>query len=170
MTEFVDAGRRRGRVSLLVQFVAQWVYLPLWAVTSLALGVVAALASAGLNPPKSWFNPVRGLLSWPRLKAEWSRDPEVWRSYADDRLRRRLRKAENNPALHVGHPSEGKQREMSVVLPVRFFRGVGAEHAVGVAQGLGWSAEVLPLHRGQWHPGAVRAFRSVEPKAAVGKA
>ncbi|MEU7151045.1 hypothetical protein AB0B15_23940 [Streptomyces sp. NPDC045456] len=145
-------------------------YLPLWATTSLALCAVVALASAGLNPPKSWFNPVRGLLSWSRLKAEWSRDPEVWRSYADDRLRGRLRKAENNQALYVGHPSEGKQREVSVVLPVRFFRGVGAEHAVGVAQSLGWSAEVLPSDRGQWHPGAVRAFRGVEPGAAAGKA
>ncbi|MEU7227952.1 hypothetical protein [Streptomyces chrestomyceticus] len=140
-----------------------------WAAASLALGMAVVLASAGLNPPKSWFNPVRGLLSWSRLKAEWSRDPAVWRAYADDRLRGRLRKAENNQALYTGHPSEGKQQEVSVVLPVRFFRGVGAEHALGVAQSLGWSAEVLPSDRGQWHPGAVRAFRGLAPGAVEDK-
>ncbi|MFI2238841.1 hypothetical protein [Streptomyces chrestomyceticus] len=169
MTKPADTIRRRGRASLLVHFVAQWVYLPLWAAASLALGVVVALASAGLNPPKSWLDPVRGLLSWSRLKAEWPRDPEVWRAYADDRLRERLRKAENNQALYAGHPSEGKHREVSVVLPVRFFRGVGAEHAVGVAQSLGWSAEVLPSDRGQWHPGAVRAFRGLRPAVVEGR-
>ncbi|MEU7151249.1 hypothetical protein AB0B15_24965 [Streptomyces sp. NPDC045456] len=162
-----SGSRRRGRAGLLVQFVAQWVYLPVWAAASLALAVVVALASAGLNPPKSWFNPARGLLSWSRLKAEWSHDPEVWRAYADGKLTSRLRKAENNQALYTSHPSEGEQRQVSVILPVRFFRGVGAEHAVSTAQSLGWSAEVLPAERGQWHPGAVRAFRSAEAEASA---
>ncbi|MEV5594850.1 hypothetical protein [Streptomyces sp. NPDC052496] len=154
----------------MAQFVAQWVYLPLWAASSLVLCAVVALASAGLNPPKSWFNPARGLLTWSRLKAEWSRDPDAWRSYADDRLGRRLRKAPAHQALHVAPAAEGERRVVSVVLPVRFFRGVGAGYAVGVARGLGWSAEVLPVDRGQWHPGAVRAFREYEARAVGAEA
>ncbi|MYX33568.1 MULTISPECIES: hypothetical protein [unclassified Streptomyces] len=42
---------RRNRPGLLAQFVLQWLWLPVWAAVALALGLLSALASAGLSPP-----------------------------------------------------------------------------------------------------------------------
>ncbi|MDX3098705.1 hypothetical protein PV703_19440 [Streptomyces sp. ME01-24h] len=66
---------RRNRSGLLAQFALQWFWLPVWAAVALALGLLAAHASAGFNAPLAWFNPWCAVLSCPRFRLEWAADP-----------------------------------------------------------------------------------------------
>jgi hypothetical protein len=152
------AGKRRSRVSLLLQLVLQWIYLPLWGVFAAALGLLAAAASAGLNPPVAWFNPGRGLLTWQRFRTEWAWDPVRWDAYAAERIRKKAAAAVAGPTSHSRKLPDGG-RELSTTVSARCFRGVGPERAVAIAEADGWGTELKADGREEWNPGALRIFR-----------
>ncbi|WUD72869.1 hypothetical protein OG937_14775 [Streptomyces sp. NBC_00510] len=151
---------RRNRPGLLAQFVLQWLWLPLWAVVALALGLFVALASAGVNPPLAWLNPWRGALTWPRFRLEWAADPARWDAYATERIRVRIAAAERRPAAHRARDADGGA-VLAVTVPARSFRGAGPDRAAAVAAAEGWTAEVRGTGREQWSPGALDLRRSL---------
>lgn len=155
---------RRSRVSLLLQLVLQWVYLPVWGVFSAVLGLVVAAASAGLNPPLRWFNPWLGALSWRRFRVEWLWDAALWDAYAQEKLRKKMARAEGNHAVYQGKERPDGTYDLRVTVPARHFRGVGPERAMAIAAGRGWSAELKSAGRDQWNPGALRLSRTVRPR------
>jgi hypothetical protein len=152
------AGKRRSRVSLLLQLVLQGIYLPLWAVCAAGLALLGAAASAGLNPPVAWLNPGRGVLTWRRFRAEWAWGPALWDAYAAERIRRKAAGAVAGPTSHSRKLPDGG-RELSVTVPARCFRGVGLERAVAIAEADGWGTELKGDGHGEWNPGALRIFR-----------
>jgi hypothetical protein len=152
------AGKRRSKVSLLVQFVLQWIYLPLWGVLAAALGLLVAAASAGLNPPLAWFNPGLGLLTLQRFRVEWAWDPVRWDAYAADQIRKKAAAAVAGPTSHSRKLPDGG-RELSVTVPARCFRGVGPERAVVIAEADAWGTELKADGRQEWNPGALRIIR-----------
>ncbi|MEU1622554.1 hypothetical protein ABZ479_35330 [Streptomyces sp. NPDC005722] len=155
--------RRRSRTGLLLQFVLQWFWLPVWAALAAALGVLAALASAGLNPPLKWLNPWLGVLTWPRLRIEWAWDAAAWEAYATEKIHGRIDRAEGHPAAYKSGTAADGGLELAVTVPARLFRGVGQERAKAMAGARGWSAEARSTGREQWSPGALRLTRTVGP-------
>jgi hypothetical protein len=158
-----STARSRNRFALLSQFVLQWLWLPVWAAVAAALGVLAALASAGLNPPLKWLNPWLGVLTWPRLRIEWARDAAGWDAYATEKILRRIARAEGHHAAYRGRTADDGSYEFAVTVPARLFRGVGPERAAAVAAARGWSAETKGTGRDQWSPGALRLSKTVRP-------
>ncbi|MFG2306079.1 hypothetical protein [Actinacidiphila glaucinigra] len=150
------AASRRNRPGLLAQFVLQWLWPPVWAAVALALGLLTALAPAGLSPPLAWLNPWRAVLTWPRFRLEWAADPAGWDAYATGRIRARIAAAERRPAAHRARDADGAP-VLAVTVPARLFRGVGPDRAAAVAEG--WTAEVRGTGREQWSPGALHLRR-----------
>lgn len=152
---------RRSKVSLLLQLVTQWAYLPVWGAFAAALGMLVALASAGLNPPLRWFNPWLGVLSWRRFRVEWVWDTSLWDAYASEKLRKKIVRAEGNHGAYKGKDRSDGSYELAVTVPARHFRGVGPDRAVAIAAAEGWSAQLRSAGRDQWNPGALRLSRTV---------
>lgn len=147
------AAPRRSRPGLLAQFVLQWLWLPVSGAVALAAGLVAALASAGFDPPLAWLNPWRGALAWPRFRLEWAASPARWDAYATGRNRARTASAERRPAAHQARDAYGAA-VLAVTVPARLFRGAGPDRAASVAAAEGWTAEVRGSGREQWSPAA----------------
>ncbi|MBC6460788.1 hypothetical protein [Actinomadura sp. HBU206391] len=156
------AAKRRNKVSLLLQFSLQWLYLPVWGVVAVALGVLVALASAGLNPPLRWFDVRRGALSPHRFHVEWVSDPALWDTYAADRIRSKVEKANANPARYGGRVAPDGNRELTVTVPAVHFRGVGPDRAIAIAQSLGWTAQLKGNGREVWNAGALRLTGTIQ--------
>ncbi|MEU0741710.1 hypothetical protein [Streptomyces sp. NPDC006134] len=154
---------RRSKTSLLFQLILQWIYLPVWGAFAVALGLVVAAASAGLNPPLRWFNPWLGTLSWRRFRAEWLWDAALWDAYAQEKIRKKIARAQGNHGLYKGKDNPDGSYELSVTVPARHFRGIGPERAMAIAASEGWSAELKSGGRDQWNPGALRLSRIVRP-------
>ncbi|MFF3560319.1 hypothetical protein ACFYXS_09815 [Streptomyces sp. NPDC002574] len=155
--------RRRSRPGLLLQCVLQWLYLPLWAAVAAILGVVAALASAGFNPPLKWLNPWLGALTWRRFRVEWAWEPAAWDAYATEKVLGRITKAEAHPDAYRDKEASGDGHQLAVTVPERFFRGVGSDRAVAFAASRGWAAQTKGSGRDQWSPGALRLTRTWGP-------
>lgn len=154
-------------MSLLLQFFLQWIYLPVLVAAAACLGALVAVAPPGLNPPMAWFNPWRCVLSKRRFRVEWEWKPELWDRYAAEMIRKRISSVESE---HVGH-RENKQSdgsyELAVILPTRFFRGIGPARAMAIVASEGWSAEIKGRDREETSPGALRLSRKVQPSEEV---
>ncbi|MGW6914823.1 hypothetical protein ACWGB8_13565 [Kitasatospora sp. NPDC054939] len=132
---------RRNRAAVLLQFTLQWVYAPLWIAALVAL-VVIAMFSPGGGPsgPDSdaWMKPHRYFIPPRRLKAELTGKPEDWERYLAPIVERRVRKAEAELASGQGALGADHSREMTVKLPLRLHRGLGAVGVARIAERHGW--------------------------------
>ncbi|WBP87979.1 hypothetical protein [Kitasatospora cathayae] len=168
---------RRNRPVVLVQFLLQWIYAPLW-----ILGLVVVLAAAifsdyGGDGPSSdgWLRVNRSFIPPRRLRAELSGRPEDWERYVTPVLERRIAAAEASHAAGGGVMQLDLSREVSAELAVRLYRGLGAEGVFRVAERFGWqgepsgtTAERVRLVRRFPAPTAVSAPSPQDPPAAPG--
>ncbi|MFJ9772710.1 hypothetical protein ACIRVF_15955 [Kitasatospora sp. NPDC101157] len=172
---------RRNRSVVLLQFVLQWIYAPLWILA--LVGVFAVLLAAAIfsnyggEGPSSdgWLRVNRSFVPPRRLRAELTGRPEDWERYVTPVLRRRIAAAEANHAAGGGRLQVDLSREVSVELAVRLYRGLGAQGVARIAERFGWQgapsgtdAERVRLVRRIPAPAALGAPSPQDPPAAPG--
>ncbi|MGA5816908.1 hypothetical protein ACPC54_03455 [Kitasatospora sp. NPDC094028] len=135
---------RRNRALVLLQFVLQWIYAPLWILGLVLVFVVVLIAAvadaASIDGPSSdgWLRVNRSFIPPRRLRAELSGRPEVWERYVTPVLARRIAAAEARYAAGDGTVLPDHGREVRVELAVRLYRGLGAAGVVRLAERHGW--------------------------------
>ncbi|MEU9042600.1 MULTISPECIES: hypothetical protein [unclassified Kitasatospora] len=168
---------RRNRLGVLIQFVLQWIYAPLWIVGLVLLFAVLILADYNGGGPSSdgWLRVNRSFLPPRRLRAELTGRPEHWERYVTPLLARRIAAAEANHAAGGGEVQADLGREVSVRLAVRLYRGLGADGVVRLAERYGWrgvpsgtDVEQVRLVRGFPAPTGLNAPSPQDPPAAPG--
>ncbi|KJS63142.1 hypothetical protein [Streptomyces rubellomurinus] len=171
---------RRNRALVLLQFVLQWIYAPLWIlglVLVFLLVIVAALGNANIDGPSSdgWLRVNRSFIPPRRLRAELSGRPEVWERYVTPILARRIAAAEAKYAAGDGTVLPDHGREVRIELAARLYRGLGAVGVIRLAERYGWRGadsgadrEHVRLARAFPAPAAVPAPSPQDPPAAPG--
>ncbi|MFD5468505.1 hypothetical protein ACFWIQ_37725 [Kitasatospora sp. NPDC127059] len=172
---------RRNRAVVLLQFLLQWIYAPLWILGLVAVFAViiaaAIFSNYGGEGPSSdgWLRVNRSFIPPRRLRAELTGRPEDWERYVTPVLRRRIAAAEANHAAGGGEVQLDLGREVSVGLAVRLCRGLGADGVARIAERFGWQvvpsgtdAERVRLVRRFPAPATVGAPSPQDPPAAPG--
>ncbi|SOB83055.1 hypothetical protein [Streptomyces sp. 1331.2] len=174
---FPGPAPRRGRLAVLLQFLLQWIYAPLWILGLVLLFAVLLLADYSGSGPSSdgWLKVNRTFLPPRRLRAELTGRPEDWERYLTPILRRRIEAAEAAHAAGGGEVQADLGREVSVGLAVRLYRGLGADGVVRLAERHGWQgslsgtdAEQVRLVRRFPAPAGLNAPSPQDPPAAPG--
>ncbi|WP_030255909.1 MULTISPECIES: hypothetical protein [Streptomyces] len=174
---FPGPAPRRSRPAVLLQFLLQWVYAPLWILGLVLLFAVLILADYSGGGPSSdgWLKVHRTFLPPRRLRAELTGRPEDWERYVTPILRRRIEAAEASHAAGGGEVQADLGREVSVGLAVRLYRGLGADGVVRLAERYGWQgvpsgsdAEHVRLVRRFPAPTGLAAPSPQDPPAAPG--
>ena len=133
---------RRSRAGVLLQFLLQWFYAPLWILA--LVGLFALLLFAGGGGPSGpdsdgWLKVNRSFLPPRRLRAELTGRPEDWEAYLAPILDRRIRRAEAEDGWEPADLGADGVRTARVRLALRFYRGLGAAGVVRLAERHGWS-------------------------------
>ncbi|MFG3225204.1 hypothetical protein ACGF07_10530 [Kitasatospora sp. NPDC048194] len=174
---FPGPAPRRNRAAVLLQFLLQWIYAPLWILGLVAVFVVLILADYSGGGPDSdgWVRVNRSFIPPRRLRAELTGRPEDWERYVTPLLERRIAAAEATHAAGGGTVQPDLGREVSVGLAVRLYRGLGADGVVRIAERFGWQgvpngtdAEQVRLVRRFPAPAALAAPSPQDPPAAPG--
>ncbi|GAA3037100.1 hypothetical protein GCM10010519_72860 [Streptomyces lactacystinicus] len=174
---FPGPAPRRNRLAVLVQFVLQWIYAPLWILGLVLLFVVLLLADYSGGGPDSdgWLKVNRSFVPPRRLRAELSGRPEHWERYVAPILARRIAAAEAAHAAGDGEVRADLGRVMRVGLPLRFYRGLGAAGVVRLAERHGWHGVASGTDTGHVRlarhfpaPAALNAPSPQDPPAAPG--
>ncbi|MET8622240.1 hypothetical protein ABZW30_00490 [Kitasatospora sp. NPDC004669] len=174
---FPGPAPRRNRLVVLLQFLLQWIYAPLWIIGLVIVIAVVILSDYGGSGPGSdgWLKVNRSFIPPRRLRAELTGRPEDWERYVTPVLKRRIAAAEVAHAAGGGEVQVDLSREMSVALAARLYRGLGADGVVRVAERLGWQgassgtdAERVRLVRRFPAPPAPNAPSPQDPLAAPG--
>ncbi|MFJ8625859.1 hypothetical protein ACIRD3_23845 [Kitasatospora sp. NPDC093550] len=149
---------RRSRVAVLLQFLLQWIYAPLWIAALVLLFVVLIFADYNGSGPSSdgWLKVNRTFIPPRRLKAELTGRPEDWERYVTPILERRIAAAEASHAAGGGEVQADLGRQVAVRLAARLYRGLGAAGVVRIAERHGWHGSPVGTDAG--HVGLVRRF------------
>ncbi|GHF28598.1 hypothetical protein GCM10018790_02530 [Kitasatospora xanthocidica] len=131
---------RRSRLAVLLQFLLQWIYAPLWIAGLVALFVVLIFADYTGSGPSSdgWLKVNRAFIPPRRLRAELTGRPEDWERYVTPILERRIAAAEAEHAAGGGDVQPDLSRVIGIRLAARLYRGLGAEGVVRLAARHGW--------------------------------
>ncbi|MFI8454383.1 hypothetical protein [Kitasatospora sp. NPDC085464] len=150
---------RRSRLAVLLQFLLQWIYAPLWIVGLVILFAVLILSDYNGGGPSSdgWLKVNRTFIPPRRLRAELTGRPEDWERYVTPIIRRRIAAAEAKHAAGGGEVQADLGREVSVGLADRLYRGLGAAGVVRIGERYGWHG-VLPSGPNTVHIRLVRRF------------
>ncbi|MFF4380225.1 hypothetical protein [Kitasatospora sp. NPDC001547] len=137
---FPGPAPRRNRLAVLLQFLLQWIYAPLWVLGLVLLFVVLILADYNGGGPSSdgWLKVNRGFIPPRRLRAELTGRPEHWERYVAPVLERRIAAAEASYAAGGGEVQPDLGRVVGVRLALRLYRGLGAAGVVRLAESRGW--------------------------------
>ncbi|MEU3572560.1 hypothetical protein AB0E96_29665 [Kitasatospora sp. NPDC036755] len=138
---FPGPAPRRNRLAVLIQFLLQWIYAPLWILGLVLLLVVLILAdNVGGSGPSSdgWLKVNRSFIPPRRLRAELTGRPEDWERYVAPVLARRIAAAEAAHAAGDGELQADLGRVVGTRLALRLYRGLGAAGVVRLAERHGW--------------------------------
>ncbi|MEU1287784.1 hypothetical protein [Kitasatospora sp. NPDC005856] len=174
---FPGPAPRRNRAAVLLQFLLQWIYAPLWVLGLVLLFVVLVFADYNGSGPSSdgWLKVNRSFVPPRRLRAELSGRPEHWERYVAPILARRTAAAEAAHAAGGGEVQADLGRVVQVRLPLRLYRGLGADGVVRLAERHGWrgvasgtDAGHVRLARHFPAPATLNAPSPQDPPAAPG--
>ncbi|WP_316522519.1 hypothetical protein [Kitasatospora brasiliensis] len=176
---FPGPAPRRNRLVVLLQFLLQWIYAPLWILALVAFFVILILADnvGGGSGPSSdgWLKVNRSFIPPRRLRAELTGRPEHWERYVTPILARRIAAAEAAHAAGDGELRADHGRVVKVGLPLRLYRGLGAAGVVRLAERHGWhgsasgtDAEHVRIARHFPAPAALNAPSPQDPPAPPG--
>ncbi|MBD0669387.1 hypothetical protein [Streptomyces sp. CBMA156] len=137
---FPGPAPRRNRLAVLLQFLLQWIYAPLWVLALVLLFVVLILADYNGGGPSSdgWLKVNRGFIPPRRLRAELTGRAEDWERYATPVLARRIAAAEAAYAAGDGEVQADLGRVVTAGLALRLYRGLGADGVVRLVERYGW--------------------------------
>lgn len=139
------AAPRRSRTGLAVQYVLQYVYIPVWAALALILlALVIAidlLGDGNLGLPGAMFAFQQTAISWRRLRAEWTGRTDLWAAFTDERLAELFPRAEKNSGWEVAKLPPSGVRRAECELPVRHYRGLDSAAIEQLAGRRGWSVD-----------------------------
>ncbi|MFE7531133.1 hypothetical protein ACFU7Y_36305 [Kitasatospora sp. NPDC057542] len=137
---FPGPAPRRNRVAVLVQFLLQWIYAPLWVLGLVLLFIVLIFADYSGGGPSSdgWLKVNRSFIPPRRLRAELTGRPEHWERYVAPILARRIAAAEATHAAGGGEVQADLGRVVRTRLALRLYRGLGAAGVVRLAEQHGW--------------------------------
>ncbi|MFE4976465.1 hypothetical protein ACFRAR_30740 [Kitasatospora sp. NPDC056651] len=176
---FPGPAPRRNRLVVLLQFLLQWIYAPLWILGLVGFFVLLILADnvGGGSGPNSdgWLKVNRGFIPPRRLRAELTGRPEHWERYVTPVLARRIAAAEAAHAAGGGELRADHGRVVEVGLALRLYRGLGAVGVVRLAERRGWHGVVSGTDAGHVRlarhfpaPAAPHAPSPQDPPAAPG--
>ncbi|MEU8921239.1 hypothetical protein AB0D10_09950 [Kitasatospora sp. NPDC048545] len=150
---------RRNRFAVLLQFLLQWIYAPLWIVGLVILFAVLILSDYNGGGPDSdgWLRVNRSFIPPRRLRAELTGRPEDWERYVTPVIERRIAAAEAKHAAGGGEVRADLGREVSFGLADRLYRGLGAAGVVRIGERYGWRG-ARPSGTGSEHVRLVRHF------------
>ncbi|MFJ9445838.1 hypothetical protein ACIRRH_28870 [Kitasatospora sp. NPDC101235] len=137
---FPGPAPRRNRVAVLVQFLLQWIYAPLWILGLVLLFIVLIFADYSGGGPSSdgWLKVNRSFIPPRRLRAELTGRPEHWERYVAPVLARRIAAAEATHAAGGGEVQADLGRVVRTGFALRLYRGLGAAGVVRLAEQRGW--------------------------------
>ncbi|MFD4659362.1 hypothetical protein ACFWP2_27460 [Kitasatospora sp. NPDC058444] len=174
---FPGPAPRRNRAAVLLQFLLQWIYAPLWVLGLVLLFVVLIFADYNGSGPSSdgWLKVNRSFVPPRRLRAELSGRPEHWERYVAPILARRIAAAEAAHAAGDGEVQADLGRVVQIRLPLRLYRGLGAAGVVRLAERHGWHGVAAGTDAGHVRlarhfpaPAALNAPSPQDPPAAPG--
>jgi hypothetical protein len=134
---------RRNRVGLLLQFVLQFVYIPLWVLLLVALIVFYIWSDANGDLPggDGLLSVGSTAISWRRFLAEWTGDPRRWEQLAGPLLEKAFAQAEKNGGWEAAKLPPTGIRRVTAQLPVRHYRGLAPARLEGLVRQRGWSVD-----------------------------
>ncbi|WP_031524992.1 hypothetical protein [Streptomyces sp. NRRL F-5123] len=139
------AAPQRSRTALALQYVLQYLYIPVWALLAFALlAVVIAidiLGDGNVGLPGAMFAFKTTAISWRRLRVEWTGRTDLWAPFTDDRFAALFPKAEKNSGWEAAKLPPSGVRRAECALPVRHYRGLDSAAVEQLAGRRGWSVD-----------------------------